>query len=115
MKYVRLTSPGAFAEEGVEFLPETGRYHLFVAAACPWAQRTLITRELKGLEDAISCTIAHPTWRKTRPNDVNDTHCGWVFGAPKGSEDTFTNTNGLGGPFPCRMDGCEPNPFFASV
>jgi putative glutathione S-transferase len=33
---------------------EAGRYHLYVARACPWAHRTLITRALRGLEDAVS-------------------------------------------------------------
>ena len=32
------------------FKPETGRYHLYVSYACPWATRTLIYRKLKNLE-----------------------------------------------------------------
>ena len=36
------------------FKAEAGRYHLYVAWACPWAHRTVIFRKLKGLEDAIS-------------------------------------------------------------
>jgi len=35
------------------FPAEAGRYHLYVAWACPWAHRTEIMRRLKGLEDAI--------------------------------------------------------------
>ncbi len=35
------------------FPAEAGRYHLYVAWACPWAHRTAILRRLKGLEDAI--------------------------------------------------------------
>lgn len=31
----------------------------YVSFACPWAQRTLITRRLKGLEDMISFTCVH--------------------------------------------------------
>ncbi|KAF8342906.1 glutathione S-transferase [Cantharellus anzutake] len=42
------------------FPPEAGRYHLYVSFACPWAQRTLIVRKLKGLEDAIGVTIVSP-------------------------------------------------------
>jgi len=42
------------------FVPEAGRYHLYVSLACPWAHRTLIFRKLKGLEAAIPVTVAHP-------------------------------------------------------
>lgn len=35
------------------FPAEPGRYHLYVAWACPWAHRTAILRKLKGLEGAI--------------------------------------------------------------
>jgi glutathionyl-hydroquinone reductase len=37
-----------------------GRYHLYVAKACPWASRALIVRRLKRLEDTISVSFAHP-------------------------------------------------------
>jgi glutathionyl-hydroquinone reductase len=36
------------------FPAEAGRYHLYIARACPWAHRTAILRKLKGLEDIIS-------------------------------------------------------------
>jgi len=42
------------------FAPEAGRYHLYVARACPWAHRTLIARALMGLERVISVSFAHP-------------------------------------------------------
>jgi putative glutathione S-transferase len=48
-----------------------GRYHLYAAWACPWAHRTLITRSLRGLADAISVTIVDP---RMGPD-------GWVFRA----------------------------------
>ncbi len=37
-----------------------GRYHLYAAAACPWAHRTLITRALRGLDDVVEVTLADP-------------------------------------------------------
>ncbi len=39
------------------FKAEAGRYHLYVSLACPWAHRTLIYRQLKGLEDVISVSV----------------------------------------------------------
>jgi len=42
------------------FQPEAGRYHLYVSYACPWAHRTLLTRALKGLEDAVSVDVVDP-------------------------------------------------------
>jgi glutathionyl-hydroquinone reductase len=40
--------------------PEAGRYHLYVARACPWAHRTIIGRRLMGLEQAISISFVDP-------------------------------------------------------
>ena len=42
------------------FPAESGRYHLYVSYACPWASRTLMTRRLLGLEDAISVSVVDP-------------------------------------------------------
>jgi putative glutathione S-transferase len=57
---------------------ESGRYHLYVSLACPWASRTVIVRRLKGLEDAIPMTVVDPVrdekgWRffEDRPDPVN--------------------------------------------
>ena len=45
---------GRISSDGSTGFPaEAGRYHLYVAWACPWAHRTAILRRLKGLEDAI--------------------------------------------------------------
>ncbi|MCB0863287.1 MAG: glutathione S-transferase family protein [Solirubrobacterales bacterium] len=42
------------------FPAESGRYHLYVSYACPWASRAIIFRKLKGLEDVISMTVVDP-------------------------------------------------------
>lgn len=41
------------------FMAESNRYHLYVSLACPWAHRTLIFRELKGLTEAISVSVVN--------------------------------------------------------
>ncbi len=51
----RVTSDGSSGYPAV-----AGRYHLYVSLACPWAHRTIIVRELKGLTDAIGMTIVDP-------------------------------------------------------
>lgn len=40
---------------------ESGRYRLVAARACPWANRSVISRRLLGLEDAISLGLPGPT------------------------------------------------------
>ncbi|SHI48052.1 putative glutathione S-transferase [Shimia gijangensis] len=42
------------------FPAKSDRYHLYVSYACPWAHRTLIFRELKGLTEHISVSAVHP-------------------------------------------------------
>ncbi|PKH22546.1 glutathione-dependent reductase [Enterobacterales bacterium CwR94] len=42
------------------FKAEKDRYHLYVSLACPWAHRTLLMRQLKGLQDHISVSVVHP-------------------------------------------------------
>ena len=51
-------SAGPSGEGG--FKAESGRYHLYVSHACPWANRTLIYRSLKGLTDHIDISVVHP-------------------------------------------------------
>ena len=48
------------ADGSTPYPAATGRYHLYVSLACPWASRTVIFRMLKGLEDKISMTIVDP-------------------------------------------------------
>src|SRR5262249_60000016 len=47
----------------------SGRYHLYVSWACPWAHRTIIVRRLKKLEDIIGMTVVDPIRDKR----------GWAF------------------------------------
>jgi putative glutathione S-transferase len=49
-----------FIDFNTEFAPDSGRYHLYVSLACPWAHRTLIYRSLKGLEEHISFSVVNP-------------------------------------------------------
>ena len=65
-----LTADGSSGPSGKGgFKAEPGRYHLYVSHACPWAHRTLIFRELKGLSGLISVSVVHP--------DMLDK--GWTF------------------------------------
>jgi len=61
-------SAGATGRAG--FKAEPGRYHLYVSWACPWAHRTLIFRELKGLSDMISLSAV---------NSYMPDETGWSF------------------------------------
>lgn len=65
-------SPGPTGEGGFEAQP--GRYHLYVSLACPWANRTLILRALKGLEDMISVSVVNPLMAEN----------GWTFAPDEG-------------------------------
>ena len=51
-------SAGATGDAG--FKAESGRYHLYVSLACPWAHRTLIFRVIKGLAAHISVSVVSP-------------------------------------------------------
>jgi glutathionyl-hydroquinone reductase len=50
-------SPGPSGSGG--FKAEPGRYHLYVSYACPWANRTLIFRAIKGLDGMITVSVTH--------------------------------------------------------
>jgi glutathionyl-hydroquinone reductase len=68
------TRSGRFERQESKFrdgidAPVAGRYHLYLALACPWSQRAAIVRKLKGLEDAIPIHYAAP-YRDER---------GWAF------------------------------------
>lgn len=52
------------------FKAESGRYHLYLSHACPWAHRVMIFRAIKGLEAHISLSVVHPDMLSE----------GWSFG-----------------------------------
>jgi len=56
------------------FPAERDRYHLYICWACPWAQRTAIMRQLKGLEDVITFSVVDPEIEQD----------GWVFSEAAG-------------------------------
>jgi glutathionyl-hydroquinone reductase len=55
------------------FKAEAGRYHLYLAMACPWCHRALMMRTLKKLEDAITISYVEPLMLEE----------GWVFASPE--------------------------------
>lgn len=56
-----VTADGAAGPTGDPgFKAESGRYHLYVSHACPWANRAMIFRRLKGLEAHIDVSVVHP-------------------------------------------------------
>jgi len=56
-----ITPDGAPGPSGAGgFAAESGRYHLYVSHACPWAHRALIFRRLKDLEDHVTLSVVHP-------------------------------------------------------
>jgi glutathionyl-hydroquinone reductase len=52
-----------------EYPLASGRYHLYVSWACPWAHRSVIARTLMGLQDAVGLSVVDP-YRDSR---------GWEF------------------------------------
>ncbi|MFC5729512.1 MULTISPECIES: glutathione S-transferase family protein [Nocardioides] len=83
MNYVpdRITRDARRPEHGPvagELWPvEPGRYRLVAAAACPWANRSIIVRKLLGLEDVISLGM---------PGPVHDERS-WTFDLDPGGRD----------------------------
>lgn len=60
------------------FVAERDRYHLYVSLACPWAHRTLLMRQLKGLDSMIDVSVVHPLMLEN----------GWSF------DDSFQDATG---------------------
>ncbi|MFK7830997.1 MAG: glutathione S-transferase family protein [Congregibacter sp.] len=84
--YDTSASGGRFVREDAQFRhvigapdgrypAESGRYHLYVSLACPWAHRTLIVRSLKGLDEHIGVSVVSPIMLEN----------GWTFDKSEGS------------------------------
>jgi putative glutathione S-transferase len=80
---------GAFERQDAKFRgwaelsSRPGRYHLYVALACPWSHRAVIARYLKGLEDMVGISYLHP-YRDERGwafngDGYNDAINGWEY------------------------------------
>ena len=66
------------------FPAESGRYHLYVSLACPFAHRTLIVRRLKGLNKVITVDVV----------DIVKGTKGWKFDS-NAAPDTVNGTSYL--------------------
>lgn len=58
------------ADGSTPYAPESGRYHLYISLACPWAHRTLIVRQLKYLNEVVGVTVVDP---------IRTDEEGWAF------------------------------------
>ena len=73
------------ADGSTPYPPASGRYHLYVSLACPWAHRTLIVRRLRRLESVIGVTVVDPVrdergWAfRDGPGHSRDPINGWSF------------------------------------
>lgn len=78
-----ITKDGTAGPSGTDgFKAEADRYHLYVSYACPWAHRTLIFRELKGLEAFFPVSAVEPLmlengWEFAEPDPVNGAAYAW--------------------------------------
>ena len=71
-----ITTDGTAGPSGVGGVPaQADRYHLYVSLACPWAHRTLILRQLKGLQGLIDVSVV--SWLMDED--------GWTFDSNYGS------------------------------
>ncbi len=65
--------PQSEASADTPYVAESGRYHLYVSLACPWAHRALVMRALKGLDKHIGVTVVSPDMLEK----------GWQFEQPE--------------------------------
>lgn len=91
-----ITPDGTAGPSGTDgFAADSGRYHLYVSYACPWAHRALIFRSLKGLQDHISLSVVHPDMLKDGWTFETDDHGATgdtLYGLPF-ARDIYTRAN----------------------
>jgi putative glutathione S-transferase len=80
------------------FAAEPGRYRLVVSRACPWANRTVISRRLLGLEGVLSMGICGP---------IHDADS-WTFDLDPGGVDPVLGIPRLKDAYEARPDGYKP-------
>ncbi len=78
------SAPGEGPDAQGRWPVEAGRYRLVVSLACPWAHRSVIARELLGLQDALSLAVVDPVrdekgWRFTLDPDGRDPVLGIAY------------------------------------
>ena len=80
------------------FDTQTGRYHLYLSHACPWAHRTLIVRNLLGLADHITTDVVD--WRMNRDGS-------WSFNPDEegATEDSINGEESLEGVYDRAFEG----------
>ena len=108
-KFVRKSSE--FRDQismGGTFGVESGRYHLYVSHACPWAHRTIITRALLGLEDHISVDVVD--WRMNRNGS-------WSFNPEEegATADSINSETSLEGIYNRAFDGWNESSSIGTV
>ena len=59
-EFVRGVSGFRHALGDVDFPPQPGRYHLYVALNCPWCHRVTLARAVLGLQSSVSMDVAFP-------------------------------------------------------
>jgi len=62
---------------------ESKRYLVYIALACPWASRVTAFIDIMGLEDEIEVISVEAEMQRTKPENPNDEHVGWVFSTEK--------------------------------
>jgi putative glutathione S-transferase len=92
----RITHDSPGGQPG-EWPVEPGRYRLIAAKACPWATRSIIVRELLGLEDVVSLGLAAP--------EHDDRS--WTFDLDTGGRDPVLGIHFLRDAYENRFNGYE--------